>query len=66
MPKYDARFPSGVSESGGHFETKTHFFDFSGVDLMPLEEYEGLSKNPRICKPHFDLGGRKAIYLRRE
>lgn len=63
MPKHDKSFPSGVLEAGGQFETEKRFFDFSGVDTMPLEEYEGLYKDPLICKPHMDMGNQEAMYL---
>ncbi|CAM9677107.1 unnamed protein product [Scytosiphon promiscuus] len=64
MPRYDQSFPTAESGTDGVFETDKRFFDFSGVDTMPLDEYEGLSKNPAVCKPYVELGGRGAIYLR--
>ncbi|CAM9853944.1 unnamed protein product [Scytosiphon promiscuus] len=63
MPRYDDTFPSALSGDGGHFETENRFFDFSHVDTLPLEEYEGLSTNPAVCEPHFELGGADAFHL---
>ncbi|CAM9663704.1 unnamed protein product [Scytosiphon promiscuus] len=63
MPRYDETIPSAVSGDGGQFETDKRFFDFSGVETMPLEEYEGLSRNPLACEPNFELSGLDAFHL---
>lgn len=63
MPRFDDTFPSAKSEDGGHFEAHNRFFDFSRVDTMPLEEFEGLSSDPLVCKPYFELSGVDAWHL---
>lgn len=63
MPRNDDTFPSAVSGNGGRFETHRRFFDFSGVQTMPLEEYEGLSSDPGVCEPYFELSGLDAFHL---
>ncbi|CAM9853875.1 unnamed protein product [Scytosiphon promiscuus] len=63
MPKYDTTIPAAASEYGGVFESEKHFFDFSGVDMLPLEEFEGLSNNPLICEPEFQQSGTDAFHL---
>lgn len=63
MPRHDDTFPSAVPTDDGRFEADKRFFDFSGVDTLPLEEYEGLATNPEACKPHFELSGMDAWHL---
>lgn len=62
LPQDDSRFPSYVT-GDGRFESDSRFFDFSGVDTLPLEEYEGLSQNPDICEPRYTAGGMGALFL---
>ncbi|CAM9527243.1 unnamed protein product [Hapterophycus canaliculatus] len=64
LPSIDYAFPSAVSGDSGYFETENHFFDFSGVNMMPLAEYEVLSSNPLVCQPHLEEGGESAFLLR--
>ena len=54
-----------MSESG-EFESHQRFFDFSGVNTMPLEEYWGMSEDPIVCPPEFAQEGLDAFHLARE
>lgn len=43
--------------------SNNRFFDFSGVDTTPLEEYKGLSDNAQVCLPEVTGEGIKAFFL---
>lgn len=63
LPSHDGTFPSAVAGEDAGFESDEHVFDFSGVDTMPLAEYEGLSEDPLVCEPEFEKGGLAAFRL---
>lgn len=53
LPPDDSRVPD---EDGGRFISENNFFDFSTVDVLPLEEYRHISEDPSVCPPTITLG----------
>lgn len=61
LPHFDPTIPT-LSETLP-FVARHRFFDFSGVDTMPLEEYNGLSQNAEVCPPKVMGEGMDALFL---
>lgn len=61
LPQYDETIPSLSGD--GDFVSNNRFFDFSGVDMSTLENFETLSDNAHVCKPEVTDEGIKAFFL---
>ncbi|CAM9683830.1 unnamed protein product [Ascophyllum nodosum] len=60
LPSHDEEMPV---PSGTTFMPTRRWFDFSEADIMPLLEFEELSKRPEVCKPYVEVGGKTSFRL---
>jgi len=63
LPQHDDTIPSA---EGAEFESHQRFFDFSGVDRLPLQEFERLSEDPAVCPPKLEHEGHEAFFMSSE
>lgn len=55
---------SGVE--GDVFTSENHLFDFSTVNILPLEEYRRIAEDSDICPPSMKLANKPGYQLRGE